>query len=163
MQQKKKKKGTNPRDSKEDHGDETGSLHSANARIRKKSFGMDLKKSVSKRQKDFFFFLFCHMEFLGQGSDSSRSCNLRHSSRNAGSLNALCWARESNLCPGAAEMPPMPLHHSGNYKAKYFLKRIPWNLEVFMTHNGLQKAFRSIQKKNPIYKWLWPSLRLICT
>ena len=47
-----------------------------------------------------FLFCFCfsfsaalrHMEFPGQGSDPSYSCNLRHSCGHAGSFNPLCWA-----------------------------------------------------------------------
>ena len=82
------------------------------------------------------------MEFLGQGSDSSHSCNLRHSCGNAGSLNALCWARESNLCPGAAEMPPMPLHHS-ELQSKVFFKTD--TMEFGGIHDP-QRASESIQK-----------------
>ena len=33
------------------------------------------------------------MEFLGQGSDPSHSCDLCHSYGNAGSFNPLCWAQ----------------------------------------------------------------------
>ena len=52
-----------------------------------------------------------HMEFLGQGSDLSCSCDLHHSTR---SFNPLCWTG-SNLHPGAAEMLlPIPLCHRGN-------------------------------------------------
>ena len=45
---------------------------------------------------DLFFFLAApqHMEFLGQGSDLSHSCNLRHSYSNTGSLNLVCQARD---------------------------------------------------------------------
>ena len=45
---------------------------------------------VSCAYMSFFFFFFFfwpwHMEFLGQGSDLSHSCDLCHSCSNAGSL-----------------------------------------------------------------------------
>ena len=48
--------------------------------------------------KAIFFFFFCatmqHMEFLGQGSDQTHSCELHHSYGNTGSFNPLCWARD---------------------------------------------------------------------
>ena len=44
----------------------------------------------------FFFFLFLvalqHMEFLGQGSDPSPSCDLHRSYGSTRSFNPLCWA-----------------------------------------------------------------------
>ena len=42
----------------------------------------------------FFFFLatWRHMEFLGQGSDPSCSCDLHYSCGNARCFNPLCWA-----------------------------------------------------------------------
>ena len=53
------------------------------------------------------------MEFPSQGSDLSCSCDLRCSGGTARSFNPLLRQR-SNLCPVAAEMPPIPLSHSGN-------------------------------------------------
>ena len=45
----------------------------------------------------YFFFPFSdilwHMKFLGQGSDSSHSCNLNHSCGNTRFFNPPCWAR----------------------------------------------------------------------
>lgn len=46
---------------------------------------------------------------LGQGSDLSLHC----SCSNTEPFNALCWARIEPAA-GAAETPPIPLHHSGN-------------------------------------------------
>ena len=34
------------------------------------------------------------MKFLGQGLNSSHSCDLRCNCTNAGSFNPLCWARD---------------------------------------------------------------------
>ena len=39
---------------------------------------------------------------------------LHHSCDNAGFFNPLCWTRDKNLCPGAAEMPLIPLHYNRN-------------------------------------------------
>ena len=52
-----------------------------------------------------------HMEFPGQESDPSHSCDLSHSS-NAGSLTH--WDG-LGIKPASqdAEMPPIPFHHSG--------------------------------------------------
>ena len=58
-----------------------------------------------------FYFLATlqHVEFPGQGSDSSHSCDLYQLS----SPTVLGWG--SNLRPGAAERSrPIPLHHRGN-------------------------------------------------
>ena len=54
-----------------------------------------------------------HMEFLGQGSDASHSCDPLCSGGNAGSFNLL-WCQAGDWSPGTAEMLPIPLHHSGN-------------------------------------------------
>ena len=67
----------------------------------------------------FLFFGFPkHVEFLGQGSDSSHSCDLSRSCSNAGSLTH--WVRPgikpASLC---AEIPWIPLCHSGN-SSKFF-------------------------------------------
>ena len=40
-----------------------------------------------------------HMEFLGQGSDLSHSCNLRHSSSHARSFDPLCQAGDRTCIP----------------------------------------------------------------
>ena len=63
----------------------------------------------------FSFFLAApwHMEFLGQGSDLSCSCDLDHSCSNARSLTH-CAGQGSNLHPSAPETPLIPVHHSGN-------------------------------------------------
>ena len=57
-----------------------------------------------------------HMEFPGQGSDPSCSCNLHlcHSCSNARSFNPLCPGPGLNLRPAAAEMSVILLHHSWN-------------------------------------------------
>ena len=62
-----------------------------------------------------------HMEFLGQGSDPSCSCELLCSCGKLGSFNPLCWAGGWNLHPGAAEMLPIPLCHSGNFTPFLFV------------------------------------------
>ena len=68
----------------------------------------------------FSYFLFLatpqHMEFLGQGSDLSHSRDLHCSCGNARSFN-----QGSNLHPGAAEMLPIPLYHSGNSTGLFLL------------------------------------------
>ena len=58
----------------------------------------------------FFFATPGHVAFLGQGSDLSRSCDLRHSCSNVGSVPG----RGSNLHAGIAEMPLILLCHSRN-------------------------------------------------
>lgn len=65
----------------------------------------------------FFSFLAAPqlMEFPGQGSASSLSCNLSHSCGNAGFLTH-CIRLGSNLHPRAPEMLPILLYHSGNSK-----------------------------------------------
>ena len=62
-----------------------------------------------------FFVFFCphpftwqHMEFQGQGQIQAIAATY------AISFNPLCQAQGSNLRPGTAEMPPIPLCHSGN-------------------------------------------------
>ena len=62
----------------------------------------------------YFYFLPTpwHMDFPGQGSDPSQSCNL-HCGK-ARSFNPLCRAGESNLYPGTVEMLQIPVCHSGN-------------------------------------------------
>ena len=72
------------------------------------------------------------MEFPGQGSGPRCNCGLHPSCGNARSFNPLCWARELNLHPeaaeiGAAETMTILLYHSGNstffplhYRAQLF-------------------------------------------
>ena len=49
------------------------------------------------------------MEFPNQGSYPSHSCDLHHSHDNTVSFNPLCQAWESNQCPSAPEMLPIPI------------------------------------------------------
>ena len=62
-----------------------------------------------------FFFIFGHqnMEFLGQGSDPSHSCDLIHSYGNPESLTTV-RGQGSNLCPSAPKRPLVPLSHIGS-------------------------------------------------
>ena len=73
--------------------------------------------------KDNFFFSFLstpqHLEFLGQGSDPSYSCDLHCIWSNTRSLTH-CAGPGSNLSPSTAEMLQIPLCHSGNSKANVF-------------------------------------------
>ena len=54
------------------------------------------KKHEESQFLKLFIFSFLailgQMEFLGQGSDLSPSCDLCHGCGNAGSFNQLCWA-----------------------------------------------------------------------
>ena len=56
--------------------------------------------SIRQYRQNFFFFSFLatpwHMEFPGQGSDPSCSCDLRCS--NARCFNPLCWAAGGQTC-----------------------------------------------------------------
>ena len=72
-------------------------------------------------QYQCYFVLFCfsflatlwHMEFLSQGSEPSRSCNLHHGCGNAGSFHPLCRGQVLlGPCILALQMPLIPLHHS---------------------------------------------------
>lgn len=54
------------------------------------------------------------MEFLGQGSGLSHSCDLSISLSNANEDSPICCAEGGlNLSPTVAQMP-IPLRHSGN-------------------------------------------------
>lgn len=53
------------------------------------------------------------MEFLDQGSDLRHSCDLHRSCSNTDPLTHMLDG-ESSLCPGAAEMPLIPMCHSRN-------------------------------------------------
>ena len=64
-----------------------------------------------------FLAAFQHMEFLGQGSYPSQSCDLHCSYGNTGSLTHC--AGGSTLCPSAPKMPPIPLCHSGNSSMQF--------------------------------------------
>lgn len=70
---------------------------------------------------NFFFFLSFLAtpgltEFPGKGSDPIQSCKLWWAS----SFNPVYQARGLNLCPGAVETLPIPLHHSRNYLDCFF-------------------------------------------
>ena len=71
----------------------------------------------------FFSFLASpwHMEFLGQGSDPSHSCGTYTTS-----FNPTVPGQGSILCPGAAETPPIPLHHSRNSHSPLFIRALNW-------------------------------------
>ena len=53
------------------------------------------------------------MEFLGQGSDPSRSLDLNHSCSNTGFLTH-CGGLGIEPATQCTKMPLIPLHHSGN-------------------------------------------------
>ena len=59
------------------------------------------------------------MEFPGEGSDPSHSCNLCHSCHNTGSLTH-CPGWGSNLCPSTLETLLIPVHHSENSDLHHF-------------------------------------------
>ena len=73
--------------------------------------------------KDFFFFFLAApqpMEFLGQGSDLSHSCNLSCSYSNTGSLTHRAGLGQgSNPSPRAPKMLLIPLRSSGNSAPKF--------------------------------------------
>ena len=76
------------------------------------------------------------MQFLGQGSDLTPSCDQCHSCGHTGSFNPLAWVgggEESNLLPVAKEMPPIPSHHRGN---SYFLHLSPQCLAKIVPRLG---------------------------
>ena len=73
----------------------------------------------------FFFFFFSLSKAYGIPRPGIRSelqlnCSLRCSCNNAGSLTQ-CAGRRLNLCPGAGEMPLVPLGHSRNSYSYFFL------------------------------------------
>ena len=68
-----------------------------------------LSGSIFISSQLFFFLSFSvhpqHMEFLGQGSDSSCSCNLHH--RNTQLIpNPLCWTRDQICIPALQRCSP---------------------------------------------------------
>ena len=83
------------------------------------------------------------MEFPGQGSDPSHSCNLRCS---WGPDPLTHRARPgSNLRPGAAEMAPIPLPHSGNSSfLTFYVEMIVDSLAV--VGNKAARALASIPR-----------------
>ena len=90
-----------------------------NTRVKqtKKKAQLKMAKDLNQRRPFVLFWFLAtswHMEFPGQGSDPSHSCNLYH---NAGSFNH-CARPRSNLHPGTAEKPPIqiPLCYSRNSK-----------------------------------------------
>ena len=64
----------------------------------------------------FFLFwpLFSIWSSWGQGSDRSHSCDLHRSCDDARSYSPPCRAGDLVLCSDAAEVLPIPLHHSEN-------------------------------------------------
>ena len=66
------------------------------------------------RLEFFFLATLWHMEFLGQKSDPSHSCDLSHTAVVMWILDPLCWARDRTSVPRAPEMPPIPLSHIRN-------------------------------------------------
>ena len=70
----------------------------------------------------YLFIYFCHAldirQFLGQGLNLSRRCNLRHSCGNSRSFNPLCWAGNWTHASAVTWATPVgflnPLWHSGN-------------------------------------------------
>ena len=81
------------------------------------SFNLEVKNT-------HFFFLFwlllCIMEFPGQGSDLSCSCDPQHSCANAWISWPTVPGRGSKLHPGTAEKLLIPLSHSGNSENLHF-------------------------------------------
>ena len=78
-----------------------------------------------EKWKLFLFFLLAapwHMEFLGQASDPSCSCDL---SRNCSNTRSLTHCARLDIKPASQgpqdnKMPPVLLHHSGNSEGCYF-------------------------------------------
>ena len=93
-------------------------------------------------RKDIFFFFLSffglpqHMEFLGQGSDLSCSCNPHHSWVHSLTHGA---RQTSNLCAGATETPPILLCQSRNPKISLLcpsLAHLPANSLSFGLWSG---------------------------
>ena len=72
------------------------------------------------------FLFWLHMEFRGQESDLSRSCNLCCSCSNARSFNPLCRARDRTSILGTAETLPILLCHIRNPYKAFFLCLLSW-------------------------------------
>ena len=99
-----------------------------------------------------------HMEFPGQGSDPSCSCDLRCRCSSASVLG-----QGSNLRPRAPEMPLFPLHHSRNSSNFSSLRRRLftgtlfrfWILEEFpkiiVSYNFI------VVRKNTVHGFYWDS------
>ena len=66
-----------------------------------------------------FVFVWQHMNYPGQRSALSHSCNLCHSCNNARSFNPLCLTQDRTLS-WCAETLLIPLHHSGNSASHKF-------------------------------------------
>ena len=86
----------------------------------------------------FFLFFFLatpqHVEYLGEGSDPSLSCNLYHNCANARSFNPLC------LQFGSAEVPQILLCHSGNSPVRIFNWAKDFNISLKKIHKRLKRC-----------------------
>ena len=99
-----------------------------------------------------FFFSFWHMEFLGQGSDPSRGCDLRCSCSNARSFNPLCWGGGSNRYPSAAETLLVPLCPSGNCDSLVTLTLLSQRILSSLAHSFGHPPFT---EPWPLGAWCW--------
>lgn len=120
--------------------------------------------NVSTSARFFFFFFLAdlqHVEFPGQGSDPSWSCNLCHSRSNVGFPNPLCLClpRGSNLCLGAVETPPIPSCHSGNSSRMVLIGTLYWEtgrIGLYPTYDsslGLSYTVSSHDTAKPQILW----------